>query len=62
MNQTLLIITIALMAGLGAAWATWLSFDFSAVLGGWLSARRERKRIASEAKSLKAAEAKAEEK
>lgn len=62
MNQTALIVIIALLAGLSAAGCTWFSFDVLGLLGGRLAARREQKRLEAEARALKEAEAQAAEK
>lgn len=62
MNQTALIVIIALLAGLSAAGCTWFSFDVLELLSKPLAARRERKRLEAEAKALKEAEAQAAEK
>ena len=54
MNQAVSIVTIALLSGVFAAGAFWVSVDVFQVLGVRLAARRERKRLEAEAASLKA--------
>jgi hypothetical protein len=53
-NQAVSIVTIALLSGVFAAGAFWVSVDICQVLGVRLAARRERKRLEAEAASLKA--------
>jgi len=60
-NQTASIIVIAILAGIFAGGAFWVSVDVSAVLGARLAARRERKRLEAEARAMKEKAAEADE-
>ena len=53
MNQLPAILLIALLSGVFAGGAFWVSVDVFGVLGARWSARRERKRLEAEAKTLK---------
>ncbi len=61
MNQTASILVIAVLAGVFAGGAFWVSVDISAVLGAKWTARRERKRLEAEAQAMKEAAEKARE-
>lgn len=53
MNQTAAIVAIALLVGVFAGGAFWVSVDIAALLGAKLTARRERKRLEAEARAMK---------
>lgn len=57
MSQSATIIAIALLAGVFAGGAFWVSVDVFQILGQKWTARRERKRLEAEARALKNKEA-----
>ena len=53
MNPLPVMILIATLAGIFAAGATWLLFDFGGLAGRWFAERREKKRLRGEAAAIR---------